>query len=303
VDAGLLRTFREVARLGSFSAAADSLGYTQSAVSRQVLVLEHEFGAVLFDRLPRGARLTAEGRCLLPHAEAVTGRIAAAHADLRALRDLVGGRLRAGAFPTAAAALVPHAAAAFRAAHPAVALSLGEGLSAELAARLRAGDLDLAVVAPAGLPDGVDLSHLLDDPMLVAMHPAHPLSGRPQVRLAELAEEGWIAGSDRPEETLIGAAARAGFQPVISHVIGEWVAKQGLVAAGLGITLIPSLAASAVRPDIAVVPLHPDDSQPRPVFLATPAGITPPPAAEAFTSLLRDAARSLRLGTAGQRKC
>jgi len=101
VDTTLLTVFQEVARRGSFTAAAEALGYTQSAVSRQILTLEGELGAALFDRLPRGVRLTEEGRCLLPHAEAVTDRLGAALDDLRALRDLAAGHLRVGVFPTA----------------------------------------------------------------------------------------------------------------------------------------------------------------------------------------------------------
>src|SRR4029453_6666541 len=93
-----LRVFREVARQGSFTAAADALRYTQSAVSRQIAALESDTGATLFDRVPRGVRLTDEGRCLLEHADAVLGRLDSARRDLAALRDLDGGRLRIGAF-------------------------------------------------------------------------------------------------------------------------------------------------------------------------------------------------------------
>src|SRR5687768_226757 len=102
-------TFREVARLGSVTAAADALGYTQSAVSRQVAALEKETRTHLFDRLPRGVRLTDDGHCLLAHAEAVLDRLAAARRDLADRRDARRGRLRLGAFDTAEAALLPRA--------------------------------------------------------------------------------------------------------------------------------------------------------------------------------------------------
>jgi DNA-binding transcriptional LysR family regulator len=283
MDTELLSVFRQVAREGSFTAAAKTLGYTQSAVSRQVAVLEAELGAALFDRLPRGIRLTESGRCLLPHAEALTGRLALAREDLRALRELRAGRLRVGAFPTAGAALVPAAVAAFRVSCPEVSLTLVEGLVRDLVVQLAAGDLDVAIVASAadGLLDGFTLRHIMDDRMFVAMHPSHRYAGRAQVRLADLAGDDWIAGRDRPEQTLL-ASASATVQPKIAYVIGEWVAKQGFVAAGLGITLIPSLAVSSVRPDIALVPLHPDDLPVRVIYAATPAGITPPPALEPF---------------------
>ncbi|MCO5994047.1 LysR family transcriptional regulator [Actinoallomurus rhizosphaericola] len=296
MDTALLEVFQEVARRGSFTGAAEALGYTQSAVSRQISTLEGQVGAALFDRLPRGVRLTEEGRCLLPHASAITDRLRTARGDLRALRDLAAGRLRVGAFATADVALVPQAMAAFRAAHPRVSVSLVEGLTRRLLARLGAGELDLAIVAAddAGEFEGLRLRHLLDDPMFVAVHPDHRLARRAEVRLAELADEDWIAGRSRPEETLMSAAPQPGFRPRITYVVGEWIAKQGLVAAGLGVTLIPSLAAGAARPDIVLVPLHPDDAPVRRVYAATPAGVTAPPALTAFLGLLEEAVVRLR---------
>ncbi|GAB3803149.1 LysR family transcriptional regulator [Micromonospora zhanjiangensis] len=107
METQLLEVFRAVARDGSVTAAAGRLGFTQSAVSRQVATLEAEIGSRLFDRLPRGVALTEEGRTLLPHAEAVLDRLTAARRDVEDLRGLRHGRVRVGAFPTAVAALVP----------------------------------------------------------------------------------------------------------------------------------------------------------------------------------------------------
>jgi DNA-binding transcriptional LysR family regulator len=286
MDVSLLVVFRAVAECGSFTAAAQALGYTQSAVSRQVSVLEGEFGVPLFDRMPRGVRLTESGHCLLPHAVAVASRLATARDDLAALRSLAAGRLRAGAFPTADTALVPQAVAAFRASHPDVLLSLTEGFVRDLVVHLAQGELDVAIVTGTvpGLLDGLELRQLMDEPMFVAMLASHPCAQRPVVRLADLADEDWIAGSIRLEETLFGAVT--GFTPRIRYVIREWVAKQGFVAAGLGVTLIPALAAGSVRPDVVLVPLHPDDSPVRRVFAATPAGVTPPFALAAFLDCL-----------------
>lgn len=300
MDTTVLNVFVEVARRGSFTAAAQALGYTQSAISRQVSVLEGEYRAPLFDRLPRGVRLTEAGRCLLPHAEAVTGRLEAAASDIYALRSLHAGRLRVGAFPTADTALVPRAVAAFRQAHPAVELSFGEGFVRELVTRLRDGGLDVAVVTSTvpGLLDGLDLRHVMDDRMFVAVHPGHWSAGRASVRLKDLANEEWIVGNSRLEDTLFGAIPEGptqGFRPRISYVIREWVAKQGFVAAGLGITLIPSLAAGSARPDVVLVPLHPDDSPVRVIYAATPAGITPPAALDSFLDFLADAVSAIAL--------
>jgi DNA-binding transcriptional LysR family regulator len=292
-----LRVFREVARQGSFTAAASALRYTQSAVSRQIAALESDTGTTLFDRVPRGVRLTDEGRCLLEHAEAVLGRLDTARRDLAALRDLESGRLRIGAFATADVALVPRAMAAFHAEHPNIALSLAEGLTAAQLAGVRDGELDLGLITvPPGrsvAADGVELAHLLDDPMLVAIPREHRLARRRTVRLAELAADHWIAGWPIPEDTLLGAIP-AGFEPEIRYVVPGWTAKLGLVAAGLGVTLMPGLAASAARSDILIKRLHPDDVRLRAVYAATPPRAGKPPAVQRFLDILARTVRELR---------
>ncbi|MEV7613745.1 LysR substrate-binding domain-containing protein [Streptomyces sp. NPDC089799] len=292
----LYDVFRCVARHGSFTAAAQTLGYTQSAVSRQIQTLEDEWGARLFDRLPRGVRLTEAGRVLLPHAEAVAERLRTARAELDALRTLDGGRLRIGAFSTADAYLLPRALAAFRKRHPAVTVSRTEGGSTRQLALLAAGELDLAVVGTAcGQPlDGCTLHHLLDERMYVALARGHRLAGRDLLRLAELADEEWIAASARPEETLMGGAPAQGFRPRTTFLAADWIAKQGFVAAGLGVTLVPALAASSARSDIVLVPLHPEDSPRRAVYAATPRGLSHPPAVAAFLALLHSVAGTVR---------
>ncbi|HEU5471370.1 MAG TPA: LysR family transcriptional regulator [Actinophytocola sp.] len=288
-----LRVFREVARQGSFTAAANALRYTQSAVSRQIAALEGDTGVALFDRVARGVRLTHEGRCLLEHAEAVLGRLETARKDLVALRDLDVGRLRIGAFATADAALVPRAMATFHAEHPNVTLSLTESLTSVQVGRLRDGDLDVGVlsVAPGRSldTDGLDLTHLLDDPILVAIPREHRLARRRTIRLAELADEPWIAGWQSPEDTLIGTALPTGVQPEIRYVVPGWTAKLGLVAAGLGVTLVPGLAAGGIaRTDILIKWLSPQDTPARAVYAAVPAKVTRPPAVQRFLHILTD---------------
>ncbi|TQF02918.1 LysR family transcriptional regulator [Kitasatospora acidiphila] len=291
----LLRVFVEVARLGSFTAAGASLGYTQSAISRQVSALEEEAGSVLFDRLPRGVQPTEAGRRLLVHASAVLERIATAQQELRQLRELDIGRLRVAAFATAEAALVPQTIAAFRRAHPGVSVTLEEGLTPALVGMLTDGSVDLAVLSTAfgEVPEGVELHKLADDFMLVALPAGHRLAGRRRLRLAELADEDWIAASTRPEETLISSCLRTGFQPRVGFVARDWMAKLGLVAAGLGITLVPTLAADAVRADVAVVPLDRRDLPVREVHAALARGLTPSPAAHAFLKLLKERSAAL----------
>ncbi|MVO84249.1 LysR family transcriptional regulator [Streptomyces sp. p1417] len=288
-----LRAFLEVARHGSFTVAARRLGWTQSAVSRQIASLEAALGgAPLFDRLPRGVRLTAHGTAALPHVAAALDRLALLRRELRDLNRVAGGRLRFGAFATADAALVPRAIALFRARHPGVSLAREEGLTGPLLGRLAAGELDLAVVSTTGgpLPEGtVELHHLLDEPLYVAVPAGHALAGEPRVGLARLADEDWVSGSPEPAGTLLDAARPHGFSPRVAHVVGEWTAKLGYVAAGLGVALVPALAAQGVRPDVALIPVRDEDAPTRAVYAATPRDRTAPPAVAPFLRALREA--------------
>lgn len=296
-----LEVFREVALRGSLTAAGQVLGYTQSAVSRQVSALERATGARLFDRLPRGVRLTEEGRCLLAHAEAVLDRMRAARDGLEALRNLDTGRLRVGAFDSADAVLVPRAMAALRAAHPRVALTVVEGNTTVQLGRLQNGEVDVAVISayPHQTLDTAQLKlhHLLDDPLLVALPAGHRLARGTALRLVDLAGEGWIEGFPNSSETLVEACLRAGFRPRIDFGVRDWTAKQGFVAAGLGLALVPLLAAEATRPDIVLCPLHPDDAPVRKVYAATWRWVATPPPVTAFLQCLHVTAGELRSAT------
>jgi DNA-binding transcriptional LysR family regulator len=298
VNFAWLEIFREVAARGSLTAAGAALGYTQSAVSRHISALEAETGAQLFDRLPRGVRLTDEGRCLLAHAEAMLERRTAAQQELEALRNLGGGRLRVGAFDSADALLVPRALAAFRAAHPRVALSLVEGNTPFLVDQLRDGAIDTAMVSAyphhALDTEWLELRHVLDDPLMVALPAGHKLARRRSLRLAELCDERWIEGFPHTADMLVEACLHAGFRPQFDFSVRSWIAKQGFIAAGLGLTLVPLLAAGGLRPDIVAVPLRPDDAPIRKVFAATWRGITTPPAVTSFLEHLDTTAAALR---------
>ncbi|GGW81907.1 LysR family transcriptional regulator [Streptomyces lomondensis] len=292
-----LRVFLEVARHGSFTVAARALGWTQSAVSRQVASLEAALGGgPLFDRLPRGVRLTEAGRLLVPHAETVAAALHDARRALDALREAAGGRLRFGAFATADAALVPQALARFRARHPGVRVTREEGFTPALLDRLTAGHLDLAIVSTTGRAPlrSYELHHLLDEPLYLALPAGHPLAGHEgPVPLGRFADADWISGSPRPEGTLLEAALRQGFRPRVAHVVGEWTAKQGYVAAGLGVTLVPALAAEAVRPDVRLLRVLDAGGPARAVYAAAVRGRTLSPAAVAFLGALREAAATI----------
>ncbi|WP_330228411.1 LysR family transcriptional regulator [Nocardia sp. NBC_00508] len=253
-----LRVVREAATCGSFSTAAENLGYTQSAVSRQIALMEQAAGCALFERHPRGVQLTDAGRIVVRHAEMVLGELENARHNIRNLEARPSGRLRVGAFSTAMAALVPQAIAAV-AGDQRARISLREGLSPRLLTAVARERLDVAVVtAPDAPPPGVEIEPLLDDPLLVALAPTHPLAGATSATPAMLREERWIAGSEESGSTLLGAWRDPGWEPDIAFVARDWFAKLGLVAAGLGVTVVPGIAVPVLPSTIALLRIdHP----------------------------------------------
>ncbi|MET9252445.1 LysR substrate-binding domain-containing protein [Streptomyces sp. NPDC003717] len=259
MDVTALRSFREVHRQGSISAAAQVLGYTQSAVSRQIAALEARFGAPLLERHARGVRPTPAGETLLGHAAVILRRAEQAERDVAAATDGPVLRLRVGAVPSAAATLVPRALGLFRDGAPHARVTFAEGLTAALLPQLLDGELDAAVVTdyPPGIPARANLAltHLLDDPLVCVLPATHPLAARDRLALAELSGESWVEDHAGAASVLALACARAGFTPRIDIECGSWLGKQAFVAAGHGVALAPRLLVPALRPDLAVRPL------------------------------------------------
>ncbi|MFI5745846.1 LysR family transcriptional regulator [Streptomyces sp. NPDC051644] len=286
-----LRLLVTVAETGSFTKAAVQLDYTQSAVSRRIASLEKQAGGPLFERLARGVRLNPAGHALHRHAVEVLDRLSRAEHELTAIHAGHGGTLRVGAFATANISLVPAALRAFLQARPNVEVIAAEGRSSTSIQRLAEGTLDLAVVSdyPSGLPsaDGVTTEFLLEDELLVALPRDHRLAGSGTIDLRELRDEAWLqdAPADRPM-MLAEICARAGFRPKKTIRIAEWTGKFGYVAAGLGVALVPSLAAWAVPAELALCRLG-DLAPRRTVYVALPAA--PLPAALKLRDLLHDA--------------
>jgi DNA-binding transcriptional LysR family regulator len=262
LDVRRLRVLREVASHGSFSAAAEALSYTQSAVSQQIAALEREAGAQLVERSARGIKLTDPGRALVVHADAILARLADAEEELQAINGLRGGRVRLAAFPSACASLIPQAVATFRDRHPGVELSLVPAEPPEGLALLRSGEVDVVVsieatFAPVRSDAGdLDTVALLDDPMYIMLPRDHPLASRARLKLADLAGEAWMIGSGQttcPDTSIfLHACQAAGFQPRIAFNLDDYNAIQGFVAAGMGISFIPDLALVNLRDDLVV---------------------------------------------------
>jgi DNA-binding transcriptional LysR family regulator len=294
-----LRILKEVAYRGSLSAAALALDYTQSAVSQQIAALEAETGMTLLERHPRGVSLTAAGQTLVGHAEGILARLEIAETALSAIAGLRGGRLRMASFPTAGSTLMPLAIANFRASYPDVELTLAEGEPEEISPRLRAGELDLALLFEFDdeepLLADMSRSPLLEDPMYLALPREHRLVEKPRLRLAELQSEAWVQTSKASPcaRHVVRCCHAAGFEPTVSFESDDYQTVQGLVAAGVGVAMIPELALSVLREDVVIRALSPAPPV-RQVIAATPDGARLVPAAPAMLAVLGHAADELK---------
>jgi DNA-binding transcriptional LysR family regulator len=297
-----MRVLREVARHGSFSAAGAALGYTQPAISRQIATLEAEAGATLVRRQPQGIQLTDAGRVLVEHADAILARLEEAEAELRAVAGMQAGRLRMSAFASVAATIVPLAVAEFRDRHPAVELRVEMAEGEDGLPRLKSGELDLVLTNDPDLSpdDATDRVLLFEDPMYVALPAGHPLAGRRTVRLQDLAEEPWMLGTTRacPDSRLFRRACmEAGFEPSVAFQNDDYNAILGFVAAGVGVALIPDLAARTARGDVALRSLGPRGPSRR-IVAVVPSGYRSPPASAMLDVLVEVSDRWVQAGHA-----
>ncbi len=253
LEVGSLRMLRAIADAGTITGAAALLGYSQPAVSQHVRRLERRLGTALLDRSGRTVRLTEAGEVLARHGSTVGAALRAADAEVSALAGLRAGRVRLVAFPSATATILPAALADLRRRHPGLTVTLDEAEPPESLHALRAGTADVALAFAYPGTDlgrgeddlaGLVTRHLLDDPTMVAVPADHPAADRDRLDLADLADEPWIAGCPRCRGHLLSAGAACGFVPSIAYATDDYVAVLNLVAAGLGVALLPEL----VRP-------------------------------------------------------
>lgn len=306
LDLKLLQSFREVAVRRSFSAAADALSFSQPAVSQHVARLERSLDTTLFLRDARGVTLTPAGEALLAHAEDILAGARRAEAHVRELAGTERPIVRLGAFQSAAAALTAEAFRSVRAQHPGVELRLQAIEPASGVPQVASGDLDVGLVlaselTPAATAPGVELRHIFDDLMLVALPEGHPLAARSSIPLADLRDEPWllsdVGGSCGDSNIVLAACREAGFAPRIEFSSEDYTALQGMAASGMGVALIPSLVTAMMRPDVVVRPIR--GQAPRRRVLAAVRDGDEHPVVETLVEALRAAARPL--GTAGMR--
>jgi DNA-binding transcriptional LysR family regulator len=284
-----LRVLREVAQAGSFSAAAHSLGYTQSAVSRQVAALEAVAGRRLFDRSRHGVALTPAGTRLLPRAIRVLDELDAA------LRETAGaagvfGPVRLGAFATAAAGLVPKALASLP---PELKVTLREGTTPALTRALRAGTLDLAILArtpPFRPPDtdspALELTTLSERELVVGVSAGHPFAGADAVEAEQLEGQVWVASRSDAGDSLLGVWPGLAERPDVRYVVRDWLAKLQIVAAGLAITTLAPIALDVLPDGVKVVAVRGEPQETRRVVLARRPGPLDGPAARVTDALI-----------------
>lgn len=276
IDAAGLRVMKAIADEGSFTSAANALGFTQPAISQMVRRLEQRTGTVLVERYGRQVRLTEAGNVLARHAVGVLAALDAAQEEITAIAGLRAGRVRLMAFPSSSATLVPQALAIVKRNHPDLTVTFTEGEPPESLAALRAGDCDIAIVfvyggGGGGDADGVgdvgeleeDLSllvtrRLLVDEVRLVVPRSHPLADKPCATMADFSSDDWIAGCTRCRGHLLTLAAREGFTPNVAFETEDYVAQLGLVGVGLGIALVPDIILGAAKhDDVVALPLSP----------------------------------------------
>ncbi|PFG29817.1 LysR family transcriptional regulator [Paramicrobacterium agarici] len=292
-----------VAREGSMTAAAESAGYSVSAISQQIRKLELEAGVPLLQRHSRGIFLTDAGRAVVEHAERIQGQMKSLQHSLDDIIGLRSGTLRMGTFPTAGSSLLPAAISGFRKAHPFVELTVRSFRKVPLLNMLTNRDISMSLLweYPWSRIDhpNLDLVHLMDDPTDLVVSHNHPMAERESVSVSELVDEVWVIRAEKHPvmEAIIRASNKVGFEPKVAYEANDYQEAQAMVAVGLGVALVPRLALSVQRSDVKVIPLTGIVPRRR-IMLARLADGVPNPAELAMVKMLIEAAQDL--SSAGQ---
>jgi molybdate transport repressor ModE-like protein len=301
LDLGRLRALHAVHAHGSVNAAARALGYTPSAISQQIAKLEKETGDPLLERRGRGVVLTDAGQLLAATASRVLGLVEEAEVALEERRGRPIGRLAMAAFPTAARGLMPSVLARLARLHPDLKLYLMEAdphLAPPMVAR---GVIDLAVVhdwdiAPLPAPEGVSRAALGEDRCDLVLPREHPLAAREVLRREDVVRERWVM---QPpgfvcHDWLLRTLRACGAEPDVGYHVAEYETQLALVAAGLGIALVPRLGLGTLPERVVVRPLEP--SPVRGLYAVWRTGASRRPAITETVRLLREAAREGQQG-------
>ncbi|MDF3290691.1 LysR family transcriptional regulator [Streptomyces silvisoli] len=268
LDPSRLGVLKAIAAHGSMARAASALGYTPSAVSQQIAKLEREVRTELLDRKGSGAELTPAAWLLVEAADEIAAVLERAQGRVEALRGVPSGRLVLSAFPTACRGFVAAAVGELTRAHPELDCRLVELDPNRAIARVTRGEADVAVVhdwhnTPLVLPPSLSVSPVGEDVADVALPVAHPLVGRDVLTPEDLADERWI--SQGPEamchEWLTRTFRQHGMQPDIAYQVEEYESQVALLAAGLGVAMLPRLGRGVLPPGVRVLAMRPTPSR------------------------------------------
>lgn len=290
----------DVARCGTMTLAAESLGYSVSAISQQIRKLEQEAGQPLIERHNRGIVLTDAGRAVVEHAEQIRGRLKSLDYSLDDIAGVRAGSLRMGTFPTAGSSLMPLAISRFRVAHPKIALTVNSVRLGSLLRMVNNREVSMTLLwdYPWSVLDNDDMHflHLMDDPTDLIVSVTHPLAGRDSIRMTELLDELWVVrDDDHPMiDVLRRAANNGGFQPQVAYVANDYQEAQAMVAVGVGIALVPRLALTVLRDDVRIIPVSGPATHRR-ILLGRMKNSVASPAEVSMTTMLVDAARLLKV--------
>lgn len=239
-----LRYVCAIAETGSFSRAAERCHVAQPSLSQQVLKLEQDLGAKLFDRLGRSVRLTEAGRAFLPHARSILHQMEAARAGIENQSTDLRGSVAVGAIPTIAPYLIPRYTAAFAKKYPEARLRIVEETTPVLVESLRNLSIDLAILALPLRHKEFELFPLRTEPLFAVLPNNHPRAAQKSISLKELRGEPFVMLRDGHcfRDLSFTACAHARVTPRIAFESGQFSSLLGMVAAGVGVTLVPEMA-------------------------------------------------------------
>ncbi|WP_330236735.1 LysR family transcriptional regulator [Streptomyces sp. NBC_00566] len=296
IDVQRLRVLRTVAEHGSFNQAAAALRLTPSAVSQHVAALERSLGTRIVERSTRGVTLTQAGHIMVGAAESVAAELTHARREI----DRLGtGRTQftVATFTSGGRLLLPGALSRLTSAHPGTVVHVREAEPEEGLLLVRQGAVDAALTyhfdgplpGRPGRRTAVEWTALMADPLHMVLPEAHPLADRQTLDIAELAEEPWVLGCLKTEAYLRRYAERAGFTPEVRGTTTDYFFACSLVAAGLGVSLIPSIALASALPGLRVVPVSPP-APARHIGVAVPRGRGHHPSVATLLRALQDGA-------------
>jgi LysR family hydrogen peroxide-inducible transcriptional activator len=239
-----LRYFCAVAEAGSFSRAAEQSHVSQPSLSQQIMKLEDELGARLFDRLGRSVRLTETGQTFLPRARAVLRELEAARGDVAEQKDSVGGSVTIGVIPTVAPYFLPERLTWFSRKFQQVRLTVVEEITPVLLDQLRASKVDLAILALPIRGHEFETFPLLTERLFAALPPGHKLAKRRALSLKDLRAQPFLLLRDGHcfRDTAVAACDRARLHPQIVFESGQFSSLLSLVGAGMGVSIVPEMA-------------------------------------------------------------